>query len=647
MVRAWMMTALLLLMPGMAQAVITDASRHEVPPSAPAPGYLQLNTPDPNGAFDTRTTRIGGTSGVTIGGGLSGKWGYDSRHHYTKTQPWNSDNSLLYIQNCRLNFPASHCDDAGSPRRVFLDGNTYAITTHGQGPNLNALTDYRWQPSTAWPNSMIGLKKATSSKRARLQQVNVITDVIERDIEILIHANGIGSSEGQITHDGRLVALATRKTGGTSGELVQGKRDSIVVVNIFTSTVGAVYEVPADSLTDQSSYIPSVQRTPQGHISISPGAGQYIAFAYEGSPRRHRIFVRGDTASLNITGIQNMASAAPRERILINNPHGWVTELQHASMGIDPFRSNKEVIYGQQQWLTTADRDAARDSGQVVKIDLDTGLRTRLSAGRKGVPGIPGSDKYGGQTGIYEIDPEHISYVNFDRPEWVYVHYAYNTTGLRRYSDELVAWKVNGSREVERFGWSRSNYRNDASNCSPAPEACYRMEPHIAPSRDGKRIVYASNWQFFCPTGPCLQKYEAKAFIIDARTTRPASITTLISYLPDIIVDYLGTGIPNQIVRLRWTAVGADSLSGKAEGYDIRYAVGGAAITEGNFTTWPSLSAPVTQDPGGLEVVTVRSLLPRTKYTFAVKVKNQSNVWSGISNTYCITTKAVGGSAGS
>jgi len=34
-----------------------------------------------------------------VGGGVPGTWGSDARHHYSKDQPWNSDGTLIALQN--------------------------------------------------------------------------------------------------------------------------------------------------------------------------------------------------------------------------------------------------------------------------------------------------------------------------------------------------------------------------------------------------------------------------------------------------------------------------------------------------------------------------------------------------------------------
>src|SRR5439155_453127 len=68
------------------------------------------------------------------------------------------------------------------------------------------------------------------------------------------------------------------------------------------------------------------------------------------------------------------------------------------------------------------------------------------------------------------------------RPGWVYV--AYWPSPGKRFSDELVAVKLDGSGSVERYAHTHSD-----SNAGG-----YRAEPHGVPARDGRRILWASNW---------------------------------------------------------------------------------------------------------------------------------------------------------
>src|SRR5205814_7855351 len=96
-------------------------------PQAPRPAYL---TPVVDSTFGSVVERITNDAGLPTSP-VPGTWGTDARHVYSKQQPWNSDNTLLTIEN-----------RGGSPSRLILDGTTY-LPKLAPCPNY-ALYDYRW-----------------------------------------------------------------------------------------------------------------------------------------------------------------------------------------------------------------------------------------------------------------------------------------------------------------------------------------------------------------------------------------------------------------------------------------------------------------------------------------------------------------------
>jgi hypothetical protein len=67
---------------------------HSVP-QVSRPRYL---TPFTDPTFGSRVVRIANDPGLPTAP-VSGTWGHDARHVYSKQQPWSSDNSLLSIEN--------------------------------------------------------------------------------------------------------------------------------------------------------------------------------------------------------------------------------------------------------------------------------------------------------------------------------------------------------------------------------------------------------------------------------------------------------------------------------------------------------------------------------------------------------------------
>src|SRR4029077_4308758 len=88
----------------------------------------------------------------------------------------------------------------------------------------------------------------------------------------------------------------------------------------------------------------------------------------------------------------------------------------------------------------------------------------------------------------------------------------------RRFSDEIVAVKLDGSGSVERYAHTHS-----------ATSGCYRCEQHPVPSPDGSMIAFASNWAADCGAG-CGSATVIKDYIVRAGTALagapPAPATT-------------------------------------------------------------------------------------------------------------------------
>ncbi len=81
----------------------------------------------------------------------------------------------------------------------------------------------------------------------------------------------------------------------------------------------------------------------------------------------------------------------------------------------------------------------------------------------------------------------HTSTRNIKRPGWAYVSYytEKKDDSKRKYApyySEVIAVKMDGSGEVERYG----HFRNKKVD--------YRTEPQASPSPDGTKIIFASNW---------------------------------------------------------------------------------------------------------------------------------------------------------
>jgi len=176
----------------------------------------------------------------------------------------------------------------------------------------------------------------------------------------------------------------------------------------------------------------------------------------------------------------NMASSSFRTGSFCARPNGWIFPLKHHDLAVNPYDHNEDVAIG---------GNSAVDSplGNVIVVRLSDGQVTELSS--------PSN----------EAAFFHTSTRNLDRPGWVYVSY-YRQPG-KRFSDELVAVKMDGSKTVERLAHLHS-----------VTSGCYRCEQHPVPNRDGTRVIFASNWAGDCGGG-CGSASDIKDYVVTTGTT--------------------------------------------------------------------------------------------------------------------------------
>lgn len=133
------------------------------------------------------------------------------------------------------------------------------------------------------------------------------------------------------------------------------------------------------------------------------------------------------------------------------------------------------------------------DVGRVIKRRLRDGKVTVLTPG--------------GYAG-------HTSTRNVKRPGWAYVTYQGRSPNWPPYWDEVVAVKLDGSMTVERIAHLHTK-RID-----------YWTEAHAVPSPDGRRVLWASNWE--SPSGRPIGTYVADT----RRRKLPTLVTTNGERLP-------------------------------------------------------------------------------------------------------------------
>jgi hypothetical protein len=300
---------------------------------------------------------------------------------------------------------------------------------------------------------------------------------------------GIGSGEGNVSANGRYVVISD-----DSRMVVVDMDPQAPLAPYPNRRIGPAYTFPACSVS-----VAQPTLCPIGNISISP-SGKYIDVKYAavGSAcdtlcDMHRIFEVD--ANLAIQP-HRMAGSSLRCGSFAARPNGWILPLKHADMALDPFDNNEDVIIGGRAC-------PGSNLGHVVKVRLRDGAVTSLTNPANETGYMHGSARASG------------------RPGWFYVTYDRDPSYAgRRFYEEIVAVKMDGSGSVERF----AHYRSTASD--------YRSQAHGVPSPDGRRMLFASDWAEFCGAG-CGSTAIDQCFVIDARasavadTIRPAAVTDL------------------------------------------------------------------------------------------------------------------------
>ncbi|RUU93965.1 hypothetical protein EOB59_00440 [Mesorhizobium sp. M7A.F.Ca.MR.176.00.0.0] len=208
--------------------------------------------------------------------------------------------------------------------------------------------------------------------------------------------------------------------------------------------------------------------------------GAAVAFAYDLDrrlkyPDINLAQVAGTTSSCtisplgeNILCFQNLADGTEQRAIFAIDGtlrQTWKDHHRpgHGDMTLDA--DGSEIYVGISK--------SSPDKYQVIKRRLSDGKVTSLM-------------KFG--------EAEHASLRALDRPEWAFMSYGGNPEEVRSqpdwapYSREVIALRVDGSREVRRIVQTRN-----------APFD-YWSETHASPSPDGSQVIWSSNWGV--PGGP-------------------------------------------------------------------------------------------------------------------------------------------------
>jgi len=177
--------------------LIENRQTYTTPPLA-KPGYLETIT-EPT--FGTRLTRITGDPGTTTVAKETGQvitWGDVARHHYSRDEPWNADQSLIHITR----------NNGGSPGSIFLDGETYEVLFARNVPG----SEYRWHPTL--PTVQIYV---SGNKIGQFDVRSGQNDVLRTFSEY--SRIYIGPWEGNLSADGCMIALYTNDSKAFAHDL--------------------------------------------------------------------------------------------------------------------------------------------------------------------------------------------------------------------------------------------------------------------------------------------------------------------------------------------------------------------------------------------------------------------------------------------
>lgn len=173
-------------------------------PDLAKPAYLTA-VEDPT--FKTSITRIGDAAAFSAGAFQLNGRSPKPVHHYAKTQPWNSDGTLIMFDG----WPAA-----------ILDGKTYKILRSVHPPGEH----HTWM--NVDPQSIIGVQQPNA-----VVKVNVATgkrDTLRTFTEY--DSVSYGSWEGNISNDDRYMALQAKKGG----------LNTVVIYDLMSDQIASTYD---------------------------------------------------------------------------------------------------------------------------------------------------------------------------------------------------------------------------------------------------------------------------------------------------------------------------------------------------------------------------------------------------------------------
>ncbi|HEX7905474.1 MAG TPA: hypothetical protein VF487_16490 [Chitinophagaceae bacterium] len=386
--------------PPASNALISNETNYWPAPALSKPGYLQTVI-DPT--FKTKITRIVGDPGGAIPNITGSVWAQQQlRHNYSKIQPWNADQTMLFLNRHSPN--------------LWLDGSTYQPLFTRNKPGSHLLWSHT-EPKIMYHTG--------NSGNHHLGKWDVVADVSTELIDLRNYAScTFGEGEGNFNKNGNKVAVY--------GKRISDNKYVLFVVDVVARTKGTDIEITdMDNCTMSSS-------------------GDYIIIGHGNDEIKVLRTSDGST-------------------VWSDTRYGMPS---HFDVQVD--QNGDEVVAGVGK--------TSPYSGQVIKRKLSDGSITVL---------------------VNKGYASHTSGRNINRPGWIYVTYSNLSTGYLPYINELVAVKLDGTK-VERL----CNIRVDKSLFT-TPSDQYLAEAHGCPSPDGRRMIFASDWN--------KGDFPVQAYVVDFR----------------------------------------------------------------------------------------------------------------------------------
>ena len=177
-----------------------------------------------------------------------------------------------------------------------------------------------------------------------------------------------------------------------------------------------------------------------------------------------------------------------------------------------------------------------------------------------------------------------------------------------------------------------ATYSITSSNFSGAIIAVGEPTPQVSENSEAftiNNLTTNTTYYFAIKVGDEIPNWSALSNIAIGKTIMVVMPDTT---SPNAITNLAVATTSTNTITISWTAPGNDNTTGTASEYDIRY-IAGTPLTTDNFAIATQVTgAPQPKSSGNSESITISNLIANTSYYIAIKTKDESNNWSGISN---------------